>query len=348
MNFQSDNASGVSPEILDALARVNDGFAASYGADQTTSGLTALFSNFFEREVTVFPVVTGTAANALSLAMLTPPHGSVLCHRLSHISEHECGAPEFYTGGGRLILLDGPGAKIEPSTVDRAIARIWRGSEHMMQPAALSLTQTTELGTVYRIDELETLCETARRHDLSVHLDGARLANAMVHLGCSPAETTWKAGIDVLSFGATKNGAMAAEAVVFFDPERAADFLYRRKRGGHLISKMRFLSVQLEAYLTDDLWRRNAEHANGLASRLGDGLAALPGVSLQSPVEANIVFVWMPGRLAEALAAEGYLFHVMDEADGKSMVRLVTAFSSDAGDVDRFLETAKRLSLELR
>ncbi len=344
MNFLSDNAAGVSPEILQALQRENAGFADGYGADAVTARLTGLFRDHFEHEVTVFPVVTGTAANALSLAMLTPPHGSIYCHRVSHVSEHECGAPEFYTGGGRLVLLDGPAAKISPAAIEAEMALVWRHSEHMVQPAALSLTQATEHGAVYSVAELEALTETARANGLRVHMDGARFANAVVGLGCSPADITWRAGVDVLSFGATKNGAIAAEAVIFFDAGLAADFKYRRKRGGHLISKMRYLSAQLEAYLEDDLWRRNAEHANALATRLGDGLASLSGFRLECPVEANLVFVWMPDAAAEALATAGCRFHVMAAHGGEQMVRLVASISSEDGDVETLLAAARAIS----
>lgn len=346
MNFESDNSSGICPEVFEALSRVNGGAVQSYGADPTTLGLTKLFSEHFERDVVVYPVVTGTAANALSLAMVTPPHGSVLCHRLSHIAEHECGAAEFYSGG-RLLLLDGPGTKFTPETIKEEISKIWLDNEHMVQPAVLSLTQATEFGTVYSVDEIEALCRTAHEFDLKVHMDGARFANALVHLGCSPADMTWRAGVDILSFGTTKNGTMAAEAVVFFDAEPSKDFKYRRKRGGHLISKMRFLSAQLEAYLQDDVWRRNAECANRLAARLGQGLAALEGIRLECPVEANFVFAWMPNALAEALRAEGFLFHSLAFDGDRSMARLATAFSTDPGHVDQFVASATRLSERL-
>jgi len=341
-NFESDNTSGASPEILDAVARVNAGSAASYGADEVTAGLAARFADVFEHDVTVFPVATGTAANALSLASLCPPYGVIYCHREAHVSVHECGAPEFYTGGAKLGLLDGAAGKITPEALAEALAAVWRGSEHMTQPAALSLTQASEFGAVYTVDELAALCDFAHAQGLRVHMDGARFANALAHLGCAPADITWRAGIDVLSFGATKNGAMAAEAVVFFDPELADGFLYRRKRGGHLISKMRFLSVQLEAYLEDGLWLRNAARANALAARLAAGLAALPGVTLDAPVEANMIFAWLPAALVEALVADGFRFHVMGADGARQRVRLVVSFNTEEAAVDAFLAALGR------
>ena len=350
MTFASDNTSGVAPEIMTALAAVNQGIASGYGADGVTKSLDKRFAEVFEREVKVFPVATGTAANALALSCLTPPYGAIYCHAGAHIQVDECGAPELFTGGAKLRPLPGAHAKLTPDVVDRSIS----GAEvvHSTQPAVLSLTQSTEAGTLYKLDELAALTQVARRHNLKVQMDGARFANALVALNCSAAEMTWKAGVDVLAFGATKNGALAAEAVVFFDPALAESFGYRRKRGGHLFSKMRFLSAQLDAYLTNDLWLRNARHANAMAARLADGLAALPGLALVHPVESNQVFLRLPLTLAEALRARGHAFYDWDEETGKgggvtgseTTVRLVTAFNTMAETIEVFLTDVARLA----
>lgn len=350
MTFASDNTSGVAPEIMAALAAANQGIASGYGADDITRRLDARFADVFEREVAVFPVATGTAANALSLSCLTPPYGAIFCHAGSHIQVDECGAPELFTGGAKLRPLPGAHGKLAPEVLDRWVV----GAEnvHSTQPAAVSLTQATEAGTLYKLDELVRLSEVARRHRLKVQMDGARFANALVALDCSPAEMTWKAGVDVLAFGATKNGALAAEAVVFFDPALADSFGYRRKRGGHLFSKMRFLSAQLEAYLDDDLWLRNARHANAMAARLAQGLAAQPMMTLVHPVESNQIFLRLPVELAEALRTQGHAFYDWDEETGKgggsaaaeTTVRLVTAFNTTPETVDGFLADVTRLA----
>ena len=289
MNFNSDNVVGASPEILAALTAANHGAVASYGDDPITARVEAAFARLFERDVAVFPVVTGTAANALSLAACVPPWGVIYCHPEAHIAVDECGAPEFYTGGAKLMLLDGADAKLAPATLAAALATSGQGVVHHAQPAAVSVSQATECGAIYRPSELAALAKVAHGYGCAFHVDGARFANALVTLGCSAAEATWRAGVDVLSFGATKNGALAAEAIVVFDPGLAATIAYRRKRAGHLLSKLRFLSAQLEAYLADDLWLANARHANAMAARAAAGFARLAnrGVALVHPVEAN-------------------------------------------------------------
>ncbi len=336
MNFCSDNVAGVSPEIFEALAAANHGAATSYGEDEVTARVMRRFSEIFEREVTVFPLITGTAANALALASLVPPWGVIFCHAEAHIAVNECGAPEFYAGGARVTGLPGPEGKIAAEQLTALLPE--EGSPvHDMQPRAVSLTQATEAGTVYRPEEVAAIAEVARRHRLGVHMDGARFANAVVHLGVSPAEITWKAGVDVLSFGATKNGAMAAEALIFFDKERAADCAFRRKRGGHLLSKMRFVSTQLEAYLAQDLWLRNARHANAMAQRLADGLRGLPGVTLRYRVETNAVFPELADALISDLYEKGFRFYRWSG----NCVRLVTAFNTEAADVDAFIAAVR-------
>ena len=341
MNFSSDNASGVSPEIMAALTNANAGAAMAYGNDEITGRAEAALAELFECELAAFPVATGTAANALALSVLTPPYGLVYCHRNAHIEEDECGAPELFTGGAKLHLLDGEHGRFEAATLARALAAAGPGVEHHPQPAAVSLTQASEAGTVYPLDEVAAIAGVAHGAGLKLHLDGARFANAVVHLGVSPAEASWKAGVDVLSFGATKNGAMAAEAVLFFAPDLVRDFRFRRKRGGHLFSKMRFLSAQLLAYVEDGLWRRNAAHANAMARRLADGLAALPGAGLAHPVEANEVFVSLPEAAISAMAQAGVAFHRWG-GGASTTLRLVCAFDTEAAAVDEALGLARR------
>ena len=277
MNFASDNAYGVLPQIMNALGREAGGTAAPYGEDAVTARLTQRFCELFEHEVAVFPVISGTAANALALATVTPPHGAVLCHQGSHIMGHECGAPEFFTHGAKLIGLQGADGKLTRDAIAAALAGMERGFVHAVQPFAVSLSQASELGTVYEPRELSAIGDLAHREGLKLHLDGARFANAMAHLKTTPAEATWKSGVDVLSFGASKGGALAAEAVIFFDPKLAGDFEYRRKKSGHLISKLRFVSAQLAAFVENGLWLESAGQANRLARRLGEGLQGLAG-----------------------------------------------------------------------
>jgi threonine aldolase len=263
----------------------------------------------------------------------------VLCHRHAHIQEDECGAPTFYTGGATLQLLDGPDGKIAADALAAALAAAPFGVEHHAQPAALSLSQASECGTVYTPDEVAALSQAAKARGLAVHMDGARLANAVAALDCAPADVTWRAGVDVLSFGATKNGAWAAEAVVFFDPARAGDFKYRRKRGGHLVSKMRLLSAQLTAYARNGVWLKNARHANACARRMADGLVAQAGGRLAHPTQANEVFVALAPPVLQALREHEVQFHPWPGA-GPDVIRVVTAFNTDPADVDRLVEIA--------
>jgi threonine aldolase len=348
MNFASDNAAAVAPEILAAIARANDGPALAYGNDAWTRRVEEKFAQLFERDVAVFLVPTGTAANALALAHLAPPWGAVLCHAESHIATDECGAPEFFGGGLKLIGLAGQAGKISVETFTTDLAERQWGGPHHVSPAVLSLSQATEAGTIYRPEEVRQLAEIAHQRGLAVHMDGARLGNALARMNASPAEATWKAGIDVLSFGATKGGALAAEAVLFFDPARGAGMSERRKRGGHLVSKHRFIAAQMEAYLADDLWLKLARRANGMADRLGDGLARA-GLAPVWPVEANEVFVILSRSASERLKAKGACFYpwttdslpagVMPGRD-EILVRLVTSFATTAEEVDAFVATA--------
>ena len=340
MNFISDNAYGASPQILASLTAANSGTETSYGEDTVTARVAEKLAAIFAHEVAVFPVVTGTAANALALAALCPPYGAVFCHKDSHIAVDECAAPEFFTGGAKLAQLDGDGAKLTPQTIAQTLAR-FGGGVHSPKPSVVSITQATELGTIYKLDEIRAIADVAHKHGMTLHMDGARFANALVSLGCTPAEMTWKAGVDALSFGATKNGALCAEAVVFFDRTRAEEFAYRRKKAGHLVSKMRFISAQLQAYLENDLWLANARRANALAKVLGDGLSAIPGVTLATPVEANGVFVWMPKALAARLHKQGAKFYDWVVEPERVMARLIASFATPEADVAKFIEAAK-------
>lgn len=343
LNLASDNVTGVSEEILDAVVRAARGSAAAYGADPVTARLDKLFAALFETEVSVFPLATGTAANSLALAVLTPPYGAIYCHQAAHIANDECNAPEFYTGGAKLVPLGGADGKIGGEALTAAIAGATPHGEHNAQPAALSLSQATELGGSYTPDEVGALAEIARRHGMGVHMDGARIANSVVHLGCSFADITWRAGVDALSFGATKNGAMGAEALLFFGGDGAARVPFLRKRGGHLLSKMRFVSAQLEAYLTDDLWRRNATHANAMAQKLAAGLRAIPGARVLHPVEANELFVELPRPVLAGLRDAGRNLPPWGDAEGTA-VRLVTAFDTDGAELEAFIAAAQALA----
>ena len=336
-DFRSDNVAGAAPEVVNALAAASVGFADPYGLDPLTAGVTRRLSAIFEAEVTVFPVATGTAANALALSALVPPYGAVYCHQESHINVDECGAPEMATGGAKLVPLAGEGGKLTPAALTAALAGAGIGVVHKVQPAALSLTQATEAGTVYRPQEVAALSDAAHAHGLAVHMDGARFANAVARLGCAPAEVTWKAGVDVLSLGGTKGGCLAAEAVVFFNPALAEDFGFRRKRAGHLVSKGRFLSAQLDAWLADDLWLRLARHANAMADRLARGLAAIPGTELMFPVEANEIFVRLPEPAIAALERAGFGFYRWDGP----LLRLVASFDTPQAAVDDFVEIVR-------
>jgi threonine aldolase len=344
MNFLSDNSYGVAPEIMAALSIAAQGTVPSYGADEGTKRVEALLAKAFEHPLKAFPVISGTAANALALATICPPHGAIFCHQEAHIAVDECAAPEFFSHGAKLVGIEGADGKITPEGLEEALSQFQKGFVHHPQPHALSLTQSTELGTVYSPSEISALAKIAHSHGLKVHMDGARFANALAGLGIPPAEATWKAGVDVLSFGATKNGTLGAEAVVFLDSALAGDFEYRRKKSGHLISKMRFISAQIEAYLTNDLWLTNARHANSLAKTLSEGLADLAGVEILHPVEANEVFARMPTAMVEKLRAGGAQFYDWGPpAGGQTTIRLVTSFATPAEDVARFQELVKAL-----
>jgi threonine aldolase len=346
MNFASDNTAPIAPAILDAIVKANTGFARGYGNDDWTAGVERRLADVFEREVAVFLVPTGTAANALALAQVTPPWGVVFCHADSHIATDECGAPEFFGGGLKLAGLAGDDGKIAPETFKAALAGYGGQRPHQMVAAALSITQASEAGTIYRTDEIAALAEMAHARSLAVHMDGARFANALVRLNTTPAQMTWQSGVDVLSLGATKGGAMSAEAVVIFDPARSAFMAERRKRAGHLLSKHRFLAVQMAAYLAEDRWLTLARHANAMADRLAQGLKAA-GFHPVWPVEANLVFVVLPRALDLKLKAAGADYYVrpserLELGAGQVLVRLVTSFATQDAEIERFVNLCKK------
>ena len=343
-NFGSDNVTPACEAVMRAIIEANHGAVASYGADHLTARLRARANELFETEVAIFPVSTGTAANALALSQIAPPFGAIYCYEAAHIATDECGAPGLFTGGAQLIGLPANDGRIRATQLKQA----WRFADdmgvHHVKPAAVSVTQATEWGTVYGLGEIEAIGALAHERGLKVHMDGARLANALVHLDCSPAEATWRSGIDVLSLGATKNGAMCAEAVVFFDPQLAADFERRRKRAGHLWSKMRFLSAQLLAYLNDDVWLENARHANSMARTLSEGLAEVRGARVLHPVEANEVFVELPEATVAALESAGFKFYrwPLYESQSGVAIRLVMSYATPRADVSAFVTAAQR------
>ena len=347
MDFRSDNVASAAPEIVDAVADAARTTATPYGGDPWTEGLDPAFSALFETEVRVFPVMTGTAANSIAVATLTPPWGVIYAGRAAHVENDECGAPEFMTSGAKVTGIDERFGKIVPQALEAALAAAGTGEVHWSQPACLSVTQSTEMGQIYTPDELATLTGIARDHGLSVHMDGARFANAVAGSGLSPADLTWRAGVDALSFGATKNGALAAEAIVLFNGERADELAFRHKRAGQLLSKMRFVSAQLAAYIADGLWLRLAARANAQAQRLAAGLQAVPGASLPAPAEANELFVTLPRPVIDGLAEAGALFYSWPETDpATTTIRLVTRHDTTNGEVDALVATAHRLASE--
>ena len=350
MNFASDNAAGVAPPILEAIVRSSRVNAPAYGADEYSRRAEALLSDVFERPVAAFLVASGTAANSLALGALVRPWETVFCHEEAHIHDDECGAPELFTAGAKLVGVLGEAGKITPDALRETLRRFPRGVAKTTQPGALSLSQANEAGTVYRPDEIAALAAAAREAGLVVHMDGARFANALVSLNASPADMTWRAGVDALSFGATKNGALACEAVVFFDPDKAANFAYQRKRGGQTLSKGRFLGAQMEAYLTDGLWLDLARRANASAARLSRGLVETAGGRLVWPTDANEAFVVVSDEIAARWRAAGAKFHPWTSRaiapgqgprEGETLLRLVTSFETSDEEVDALLALAR-------
>jgi threonine aldolase len=345
MNFASDNTAGIAPEILQAMVAGNDGFTLGYGNDDITRGVEKRIGEIFERDVAVFLVPTGTASNALALAHVSPPWGAVFAHEEAHILTDECGAPEFFGGGLKLVGIPGVGCKLAPDTLSEKISHYVGHAPHQVLPAAISFAQASEAGTIYRPGEIAALSKIAHAHSMKVHMDGARFANALVRTNASPADVTWKAGVDVLSFGATKGGAMAAEAVVFFDRADAKNMAERRKRAGHLLSKHRFVSLQFAAYLENDCWLRLARHGNAMADSLAAGLTAA-GRSPVWPVEANLVFIVISKAVEARLKAAGARYYVRVSESlpaGRTLgpdevlIRLVTSFATREAEIDQFV-----------
>jgi threonine aldolase len=341
--FASDNTSGICPEAWAALGAANQDRTPSYGSDDWTARACDLIRTTFEHpDAEVFFVFNGTAANSLALASLCQSYHSVICHEASHVETDECGAPEFFSNGTKLLIGSGPHGKLTPDAVERLIAK--RTDIHYPKPRVLSLTQSTEWGTLYSRAELEALTTVARAHGLAVHMDGARFANAAAALqardGLAPADFTWRAGIDVLCFGGTKNGMNTTEAVVFFNPDLAHEFDYRCKQAGQLASKMRFLSAQWVGMLEDGAWLRHAAHANAMAQKLAADLGALPGVTLNVPPEVNAVFAGLPEGVAEGLTAQGWHFYNFIGAAGH---RLMCSWDTRADDVTEFVAAARDL-----
>lgn len=348
MHFASDNTGPVHPRVMEALARANDGYALPYGNDALSRQVVERIRAAFEApEAAVYLVATGTAANSLILATMAPPWSTIFCAPHAHIHEDECNAPEFFSGGAKLTLVEGGNAKIGPDPLAAAIEAEQSRGVHGPQRGPVSITQATEKGTVYSLDEIRAIAAVARRFGLKLHLDGARFANALARLGCSAADMTWKAGVDAVSFGGTKNGLMGVEAVVIFDPATAWEFELRRKRGAHLFSKHRYLAAQMDAYLEGDLWLEMATAANGACARLARGLRQVPGTEFHFEPEANIIFAGFPRAAHRRLHAAGAQYYLWKGAlDGGPeeeplTARLVTDWSAPEAGIDRFVDLVR-------
>lgn len=346
MYFSSDNWAGAHPDITDALARHAAGFAAAYGASDLDKKVEAKFNALFEHDVAVFFVGTGTAANSLALSTFNRPGGVSFCHREAHMFEDECGAPEFFSHGARLAPVDGIDGKINPQLLEEEIRRFPPNAIHAGQPMAVSLTQATEVGTVYRAAEVDDIAAICRKHDLPLHMDGARFANALVALELSPAEMTWRRGVDILSFGATKNGCWCAEAIVVFDPDKARELPFLRKRSAQLFSKTRFISAQFEAYFENDLWLHLASQANAMSGLLQDAIRQSSNARLAWKSDANEVFAVMTREKYAALLQQGAQFYEWKKPhslgdilqDNEIIVRMVTGFATTQEHVSAFAD----------
>ncbi len=355
MDFRSDNIATVANEIMAAIAKANQGPASGYGEDGISEGLEFKYSQLFEQDVKVFPVLTGTIANALALSVLCPPYGAIYAEENSHIMQDECGAPELFTGGAKIIPIRGKAGKIEANQLQKCIADSASGFVHAVQPSVLSITQVSEFGAVYSADEISELCEIAHGANLSVHMDGARFANAVVALESgnkpeSAADLTWRSGVDILSFGATKNGALGAEAIILFRPELSQEMAFRHKRAGQLASKMRFISAQLDAYIEQGLWLKMARHSNNMCSILAKNLRTCSDVKLVNYGGANELFIRLPGRWVFALRREGIKFYDWPEtvsavSDKPCTIRLVTRHDTTEKEVTTLVDAVKQLAI---
>jgi len=344
--FASDNEAGVHPRILKAMIDCNDGFVAPYGDEQLTASVNKVFSEIFEREAFVFTTPTGTAANGLALGSITPSYGVIFSHQKAHIVTTECGAPEFYSNGSRIMLLEGLHNKISASTLKVALSTYSHGNLHPQQPSTVSLTQSTERGTVYDCEEIAEISEISHSAGLKVHMDGARFANALVHLAVSPAMLTWKSGVDVISFGTTKNGTMNAEAVVTFDKGTANVMRFLHKRAGLLFSKMRYQSAQLLAYLDKGLWLDNARAANYSAKQISEALSSLPGVRLASQVQSNEIFAHIPTSAHASFIYQGINLKPWPSPSG-DLFRIVTSYNTPAEQITSFQIACNNANQEL-
>ena len=333
IDYRSDNTGRAAPEILEALVRANTGTALGYGADEWTARLQERFRELFETPVRVFPVATGTAANALSLAAASPSWGLVYCSEAAHINTAEANAAGFFGGGLKLVPVAGPHGRVDPDAFARSLAAIQPGQLHRGQPAVVNITQASDLGTVYPVAEIRAIAEIAKRRGLKVHMDGARFANALARLECSPAEMSWRAGVDILSFGATKNGGALCDAIVVFNPELADGLAVQLRRAGQVWSKMRFASAQLMAYVENGLWLQLAAASNAVAARIAGGIEAVPGLRLVAPVEVNELFLELPGAAMDALEREGFQFY----RRSPTLARFVCRFDTSEAEADALI-----------
>jgi threonine aldolase len=333
IDYRSDNTGRAAQEILEALVGANTGTALGYGADQWTARLQERFSELFEMPVRVFPVATGTAANALSLAAASPSWGLVYCSEAAHINTAEANAAGFFGGGLKLVPVAGPHGRVDPDAFARSLAAIQPGQLHRGQPAAVNITQASDLGTVYPVAEIRATAEIAKGRGLKVHMDGARFANAVARLQCSPAEMSWRAGVDILSFGATKNGGALCDAIVVFNPELADGLAVQLRRAGQVWSKMRFASAQLMAYIENGLWLQLAAASNAIAARIAGGIEAVPGLRLVAPVEVNELFLELPGAAMDALEREGFQFY----RRSPTLARFVCRFDTSEAEADALI-----------
>ncbi|MFK7823769.1 MAG: low specificity L-threonine aldolase [Oligoflexales bacterium] len=332
MTFKSDNAWGVSGEILNAMVAANEGVASSYGQDEYSKKLHDIFAQVFDTRVRYFLTTTGTAANSLAIASICPSFGIVYCHQESHINHDECSSPEMISGGAKICPIPGNHGKIDPDTLENTIIGHLEMRPHQGMPGCISITQGNECGTVYSINEIQKIRKIAVKYQLPMHMDGARFANALVKLNCRPSDITSQLGIDVISFGGTKNGALAAEAVVFLNSGlgKNADFLH--KKMGQLISKTRFFSAQFLAYLNENLWIKNGEHANKMAEKLAAVLCSHPNISLKHPCEINEIFAYIPKPIANLLREKGMQFYCWSQTE--DCYRFVTSFMNKESEID--------------
>lgn len=344
MFFASDNWAGAHAKIAERLLKESGGFAAAYGTSDLDKKVEAKFAEIFEREVSVFFVATGTAANSLSLASVQRPGGISFCHSEAHVAEDECGAPDFFSGA-RLATVEGTAGKIDPKALATKVARFPQDAVHHGRAAAVTITQATEIGTVYSLAEIDAIAAVCKANGLPLHMDGARFANALVALGASPAEMTWKRGVDILSFGGTKNGCWCAEAIVFFDPEKAKEMHFIRKRAAQLFSKSRFIAAQFDGYFEGGLWLDLARHSNGMADRLRAGIESAPAARLAWPTASNEIFAIISksaAKVAEDKGAKFYEWPIPESQpdlvnDSETLIRLVTSFATTPADVSGFL-----------